>query len=355
MKKSDIPPFTSLSTLGEFGLINRLSKNITTSQPSTQYGIGDDAAVIGYEGDKRILTSTDMLIEGVHFDISYTALRHLGYKSVVVALSDLYAMNATPTQILISIAMTNKYSMEMIDELYEGIQAATEAYEVDLVGGDTTASSTGLVISVTVIGEANENEIVYRHGASKHDIIIVTGDVGASYMGLQVLQREKKIFKTDPNHRADLEPYQYLLQRHLRPEARRDIPPLLKSLGVRPTSMIDVSDGLSSDLLHLCKSSKLGCKLFEEKIPIDNSVLTTCEEMGGLHIAIPALNGGEDYELLFTIHTDDYKKVQGDPNFTPIGHMSDLEFGTKLIGRGGQEIELTAQGWNALKPQNESE
>ncbi|MHA7056852.1 thiamine-phosphate kinase [Aquimarina sp. M1] len=338
---------TSLSELGEFGLIEHLSKNFEIKQESTIRGIGDDAAVLGFKNKKCVLT-TDLLIEGVHFDLSYVPLKHLGYKAVIVNLSDVYAMNATASQITVSIAVSNRFPLEALEELYAGIQTATKIYNIDLVGGDTTSSTTGLMISITAVGFADEESLVYRDGARENDLLVVTGDVGAAYLGLQILEREKQVYKANPNLQPDLDQYSYLIERQLKPEARRDIPQLLKALGVKPTSMIDISDGLSSEVIHLCKKSKVGVNLYEEKIPLDPSVISTCEEFK-LNSTTVALSGGEDYELLFTIKQEDFPKIKANPNLTVIGHMTDEKSGIGLVTRANEKIELIAQGWNPIK------
>lgn len=339
---------TSISTLGEFGLIDHLTKNFKIKHKSTVKGIGDDAAVISPDPEKEIVLTTDLLLEGVHFDLSYVPLKHLGYKAVIVNLSDVYAMNAEPTQITVSIAVSNRFPVEALEELYTGIQAAAKIYNVDVVGGDTTSSTTGLLISITALGTANKGDVAYRSGAKENDLLIVTGDLGAAYMGLQVLEREKEVFKVNPNAQADLEPYTYLVERQLKPEARKDIPNLLKELGVKPTAMIDISDGLSSEIIHICKNSKVGCNLYEDKIPLDPQVISTCEEFN-LDSTTIALSGGEDYELLFTIKTEDFPKIKENPHLSIIGHITDEKEGVHLISRVGTKIPLIARGWNALK------
>lgn len=338
---------TSLEQLGEFGLIDHLTKNFTLKHKSTVKGIGDDAAVLDF-ATKKVVLSTDLLIENVHFDLSYMPLKHLGYKAVMVNLSDIYAMNATATQITVSLAVSNRFPLEALEELYEGIAHAAKKYNIDVVGGDTTSSKTGLLISITALGEANEKEITYRNGAKPNDLLVVSGDLGAAYMGLQVLEREKEVFKVNPNSQPDLEPYSYIVERQLKPEARKDIPELLKELEVKPTAMIDISDGLSSEILHLCKNSSVGCNLFEDKIPLDPTVISTCEEFN-IDSTTVALSGGEDYELLFTIDQADFPKIKGNPNLTVIGHMADASEGANLITRGDTKIPLSAQGWNSFK------
>ncbi len=345
-------PRTPLSTLGEFGLIKHLTNHIKIKNPSTVRGIGDDAAVLDFK-DQKTVVSTDFLLEGIHFDMAYTPLKHLGYKAVMVNLSDICAMNATPTQITVSIAVSNRFPIEALEELYDGIITACETYNVDLVGGDTTSSNTGLVLSITAIGKANEEEIVYRNGAKENDLIVVTGDLGAAFLGLKVLERENEVFKVNPDLQPDLEQYTYLIQRQLRPEARADVKTILKELGVQPTAMIDLSDGLSSDLLHICDQSKVGCTIYEEKIPLDPAVLTTCEEFR-INTTTVALSGGEDYELLFTIPLEDHEKIKNNPHFTIIGHITDQVSGRNMVGMGGQtQIPLTAQGWDPLLKKEE--
>ena len=338
---------TSLEKLGEFGLIDHLTQHFSIKHPSTIKGVGDDAAVLDFK-DKKVVLSTDLLVEGVHFDLSYMPLKHLGYKSVMVNLSDIYAMNAKATQITVSIAVSNRFPLEALEELYAGIQLACETYGVDMIGGDTTSSKTGMLISVTALGEASEESIAYRSGAKENDLLVVTGDLGGAYMGLQVLEREKEVFKVNPNNQPDLEPYSYIVERQLKPEARKDIVELLAKLEVKPTSMIDISDGLSSEILHLCKNSGVGCALYENKIPLDPTVISTCEEfnMDGTMIA---LSGGEDYELLFTIDQADFPKIKGNPHLTVIGHMTDKSQGANLVTRAETLIPLKAQGWNSFR------
>ena len=346
MIEDKTPHRTSLADLGEFGLIDRLTEGFENHNLSTLKGVGDDAAVMDFK-NKKTVVSTDLLIEGVHFDLSYVPLKHLGYKAVSVNVSDIYAMNATATQITVSIAVSNRFPLEALEELYAGIRLACERYKVDLVGGDTTSSTRGLIISVTAIGEANEEDLVYRNGAHPNDLIVLTGDIGGAYMGLQILEREKAVFQVNPNSQPDIEMYSYILERQLKPEARKDIPPLLKQLGVKPTAMMDVSDGLSSELLHICKQSGVGCRLYEDKIPLDPQVISTCEEFN-LDSTTIALSGGEDYELLFTIAQADYDKIKGNPNFSVIGYITDKEEGVNLVTRAGQFIPIIARGWNAL-------
>ena len=338
---------TSLAELGEFGLINHITKYFKIENSSTIKAIGDDAAVLD-ASEKQTLVTTDLLIEGVHFDLSYMPLKHLGYKAVMVNLSDVYAMNGTAEQITVSIAVSNRFPLEAIEELYAGIQLACDTYKVDLVGGDTTSSTKGILISVTAIGKANKDEVVYRNGGKPTDLIVVTGDLGAAYLGLQVLEREKQVFQVDPNNQPDLDAYTYLIERQLKPEARKDISGLLKELDVKPTSMIDISDGVSSELFHICTQSKVGCKIYEDKLPLDPQVISTCEEFE-LDSTMVALSGGEDYELLFTVPISDFDKIKGNPNFSIIGHITEENQGLQLITRANQEIELKAQGWNSLK------
>ena len=337
---------TQLENLGEFGLIDHLTKDIKITQKSTIKSIGDDAAVLDFN-DKKAVVSTDLLIEGVHFDLAYMPLKHLGYKAVVTNISDICAMNATPTQITVSLAMSNRFPLEAIEELYAGIKLASEIYKVDIVGGDTTSSQKGLIISITAIGEAKLDDIVYRNGANSNDLVVVTGDVGAAYMGLQVLEREKQVFQVNPNNQPDLDAYTYLIERQLKPEARKDVKELLEKLEIKPTAMIDISDGLSSEIMHLCKQSNVGCNLFEEKIPADPQLINVCEEFN-IDITTVALNGGEDYELLFTIKMDDFDKIKANPNFTVIGHITEANEGIHLVTRENTKIPLKARGWNAL-------
>lgn len=338
---------TSLSELGEFGLINHITKHFKISQESTVKGIGDDAAVLD-ASELQTLVTTDLLVEGVHFDLSYMPLKHLGYKSVMVNLSDVYAMNGIAEQITVSIAVSNRFPLEAIEELYAGIQLACETYNVDLIGGDTTSSTKGILISVTAIGKAKKEDVVYRDGAKETDLIVVSGDLGAAYLGLQVLEREKQVFQVDPNNQPDLDGYSYLIERQLKPEARKDISGLLKEMDVKPTSMIDISDGLSSEIMHICSQSKTGCKIYEEKLPLDPQVISTCEEFD-IDSTMIALSGGEDYELLFTVPISDFEKVKGNPHLSIIGHITEKAAGMNLVTRANQELELKAQGWNALK------
>lgn len=337
---------TNLSELGEFGLIKHITKNFKVKNASTIKSVGDDAAVLEIK-DKQILVTTDLLVEGIHFDLSYMPLKHLGYKAVMVNLSDVYAMNGAATQITVSIAVSNRFPLEAIEELYEGIYLACKTYNVDLIGGDTTSSTKGLLISVTAIGEVAKEDVVYRNTAKPNDLLVVTGDVGAAYLGLKVLEREKQVFEVNPNSQPDLTKYDYLIERQLKPEARKDIVGLLKELDVKPTSMIDISDGLSSEIIHICTQSKTGCNLYEEKIPLDPQVISTCEEFD-IDSTTIALSGGEDYELLFTISQEDFPKIKANPNMTVIGHITDETEGINLITRGNQKIKLTAQGWKSF-------
>ena len=337
---------TSLEKLGEFGLIDHLTNTFTLDQASTVLGIGDDAAIIENTESQTVIT-TDLLVEGVHFDLSYVPLKHLGYKAVMVNLSDVYAMNAVATQITVSIAVSNRFPLEALEDLYEGIRAACKNYKVDLIGRDTTSSNVGLVISITAMGQASADTIVKRSGASENDLLVVSGDLGGAYMGLQVLEREKEVFKANPNNQPDLAQYAYIVERQLKPEARQDVTAILKELAVMPTAMIDISDGLSSEILHLCKASDVGCQLFEEKIPLDPQVISVCEEFQ-IDSTTIALSGGEDYELLFTIKQEDYPKIKGNPNLSVIGHMTHEREGKHLITRVGTKIPIIARGWNAL-------
>ncbi|MDY2586112.1 thiamine-phosphate kinase [Winogradskyella aquimaris] len=343
------PKRTPLSELGEFKLIDHLTEHFKISHKSTVKGIGDDAAVLNY-GKKQIVVSTDLLVEGVHFDLSYVPLKHLGYKAVMVNLSDIYAMNAVASQITVSIAVSNRFPLEALEELYAGITTAANLYHIDVVGGDTTSSTSGLIISITAIGEVEKGREVLRSGAKPNDLLVVTGDIGGAYMGLQVLEREKEVFKVNPNSQPDLSMYTYIVERQLKPEARKDIVELLQKLEVKPTSMIDISDGLSSEIIHLCKQSKVGVDLYENKIPLDPQVISTCEEFN-VDSTTVALNGGEDYELLMTISQKDYPKIKGNPNLTVIGYMTEEAQGMHLVTRGEQKIPIIAKGWNALNNQ----
>ena len=340
------PNRTPLSKLGEFGLINHLSKDFELKNETSIFGIGDDCAVIDVGHHFQLLT-TDMLIEGVHFDLTYTPLKHLGYKSVVVNLSDIYAMNGLPRQITVSIALSNRFPLEAVEELYEGIRLACTAYNVDLVGGDTTSSTSGLCLSITAVGEVAKDKIVYRSGAKEHDLIVVSGDLGSAYLGLQILNREKQVFVSDSKMQPDLQNKDYILQRQLKPEARKDVIDLFKSKAIIPTSMIDISDGLSSELLHLCANSKVGCAIYEQKIPIDYMAISTAEEFN-ISAATCALNGGEDYELLFTISQSHYDAIKDNRDLTIIGHITDVTLGSVLVTEDENHRPLTAQGWNSI-------
>jgi thiamine-monophosphate kinase len=338
---------TEIASLGEFGLIEHLTKNFETHHASTVVSVGDDAAVIDHFGKQTVVT-TDLLIEGVHFDLMYTPLKHLGYKSVVVNLSDIYAMNAMPTQITMSIGISNRFSVESLDEFYEGVFAACQKYGVDLVGGDTSASQKGFIISVTAIGEVTPNRFVKRSTAGKGDLICVTGNVGGAFLGLTLLEREKQIYLENPGVQPDLENEDYIVGKLLKPEARKDIIEFFEQNGVVPTAMMDVSDGVSSEVLHLCRQSGLGCRLYEEKLPIADQSRQAAFKFG-LDPTVCALNGGEDYELIFTLKQEDYDKITLQEEIAVIGYMADLEEGTKLITKGGNTHDITAQGWTAFQ------
>lgn len=339
---------TEIATLGEFGLIRHLTEGIELKNESSRYGVGDDAAVLSYPADKEVLVTTDLLLEGVHFDLTYVPFKHLGYKSAVVNFSDIYAMNGTPKQITVSLGISKRFSIEDMDELYAGIRLACQEYGVDIVGGDTSSSYTGLTISITCIGEVEKGKAVYRNGAKETDLICVSGDLGAAYMGLQLLEREKAVLRGSSDVQPDFAGKEYLLERQLKPEARRDIIQKLAEEGIRPTSMMDVSDGLSSELMHICKQSKVGCRVYEEHIPIDYQTAVMAEEFN-MNLTTCALNGGEDYELLFTVPIADHEKVSEMEGVKLIGHITRPELGCALITRDGQEFELKAQGWNPLK------
>jgi thiamine-monophosphate kinase len=338
---------TEISTLGEFGLIDHLTKNIEFQNASSIVGVGDDAAVIDHYGKQAVIT-TDLLVEGVHFDLIYTPLKHLGYKAVVVNLSDIYAMNATPTQITLSVALSNRFSLEALDEFYEGVYAACNKYGVDLVGGDTSSSQKGFIISVTAIGEIAANNYVLRSGAKKGDLVCVSGDLGAAYIGLLFLEREKKIFLESPAVQPDLENEAYVIGRLLKPEARKDIIEFFTANEVKPTSMIDISDGLSSDILHITKQSQLGCVIYEEKIPIAEEMKNAAFKFQ-IDPTACALSGGEDYELLFTVDQNDFDKIGKHVDIHVIGYMTDAEAGNHIMTKGGSKHAITAQGWNAFK------
>lgn len=337
---------TPITEYGEFGLIRHLTQQFTLKQKSSVVGVGDDATVIRPEYAQLVLTS-DLLLEGVHFNLMYTPLKHLGYKSVVVNLSDVYAMMAQPTQIIISIGVSNRFAVEHLEELYQGIALACDRYGIDMVGGDTTASMSGLTISITALGGTNR-EPVLRSGARQHDILCVSGDLGGAYMGLQILRRENKLFQEDPSLQPELDKYKYVVGRQLKPEARKDTIELLERHNLIPTSMIDISDGLSSEALHLCDQSGTGCRIYQDKIPIDRETARVAEEIG-MEPIIAALNGGEDYELLFTLSPSDYEKIMNEPGIFPVGHITSKDSGTMLVTSSGQEAELKAQGWNSLK------
>ena len=331
---------TPISELGEFGLIDRLTSGFRNKNKSTKIGIGDDAAVLDY-GEKHIVVSSDLLTEGIHFNLMYVPLVHLGYKSVIVNLSDICSMNALPKQILVNIVLSGKFSVEVLEELYFGIKMACEKYGVDLVGGDTTSSLTGLTLSITVLGKALPDELVYRNGARPNDLLCVTGDLGGAYMGLQLLERENEVFKVDKNMKPQLAGYDYILQRQLKPEARTDMVEAFRKLGIKPTSMIDISDGLSSEIMHICKNSNVGCQIYEDKIPLDFQTKKMAEELN-INPLITALNGGEDYELLFTIAMEDYDKIKKDADITIIGYITNPADGINLISSQGSVILLKA-------------
>lgn len=338
---------TEISTLGEFGLISRLTKNIDLKNPSSVVGVGDDAAVLDLK-DGETLVTTDLLLEGIHFDLRYVPLKHLGYKSAIVNFSDIYAMNGTPRQITVSLGVSSRFTVEHIEALYDGIRTACEMYGVDLVGGDTSASVTGLVISITCIGVAEKDKVVLRSGAKPTDLICVSGDLGAAYMGLQLLERENKVAAgADAGFQPDFAGKEYILERQLKPEARKDIIELLAADGILPTSMMDVSDGLSSELLHICKSSDVGCRVFEDRIPIDYQTAVMAEELN-MNVVMAAMNGGEDYELLFTVPLADKEKIEKIKGVSMIGYITKPELGAAMVTRDGSEIELKAQGWNAF-------
>ena len=351
-----------ISKLGEFGLIHRLTDDIKIKNKSTQYGVGDDCAVLTYP-DSEVLVTTDMLMEGVHFDLTYIDMQHLGYKAAMVNISDIFAMNGTPRQLVVSLALSKKFNVENLEDFYKGLQLACDKWNVDIVGGDTTSSYTGLAISITCIGEARKEDIIYRKGAKDTDLICVSGDLGAAYMGLQLLEREKSVYyqqveearkKNDKraleelrNFQPDFAGREYLLERQLKPEARGDIIRKLKEMNIKPTAMMDISDGLSSELMHICKQSDCGCRIYEKNIPIDYQTAVTCEEFN-VNLTTAALNGGEDYELLFTVPIGDHSKIEAMDDVKMIGHITRKELGCALISRDGNEFELQAQGWNPL-------
>lgn len=338
---------TELSSIGEFGLIDRLTRNFEIQQASTIVSVGDDAAVIDHFGKQTVIT-TDMLIEGIHFDLMYTPLKHLGYKSVIVNLSDVYAMNAQPTQVTVSLGISNRFSVEALDEFYEGIYAACTKYNVDLVGGDTCSSNKGFIISVTAIGEVTPGKFVQRSTASKGNLVCVSGDFGGAFLGLTLLEREKKIWLEHPQVQPDLEGEDYIVGRLLKPEARKDIIEFFESAGIMPTAMMDVSDGISSEILHICHQSNLGCRLYEDKLPIAEQTRKAAFKFG-LDPTVCALNGGEDYELIFTLRQEDYDAITLNEQISVIGYMADLEEGCKFISKGGNLFDITAQGWNAFR------
>ena len=344
---------TELSELGEFGLIKKLTKDFEIVNSSTLKSVGDDAAVISSGGDE-ILISTDLLVEGIHFDLSYTPLVHLGYKAAAVNFSDIAAMNGTPEQITVSLALSNRFPLEAIEELYEGIKRACKKYKVDLIGGDTSSSLSGLFLNITVIGRAKKEDITYRKGAEINDLIFVSGDLGAAYMGLLLLKREKEVFRANPDIQPELAGHEYIVERQLKPEARTNIVDILKKLNVKPTAMIDISDGLASEIIHICDASEKGCAIYEEKIPIDTETISMAEEFR-IDPTIAALSGGEDYELLFTISQKDYDKLKDVVEITPIGHITDAAAGMNLISRSGTSVPLTAQGWDAFMNKKEEE
>lgn len=340
---------TEISSLGEFGLIEQITKDFPIKNPSTQVGVGDDCAVLNYgtNPEMRTLVTTDVLLEGIHFDLTYTPLRHLGYKAAVVNFSDVYAMNGQPKQITVSLGISKRFTVEHIAELYAGIRLACEQYGVDLVGGDTSASVTGLIISITCIGEGEEGKIVYRNGAADTNLICVTGDLGAAYMGLQLLEREREVGAGQKDFQPDFSGREYILERQLKPEARKDVIDLLKEAGVMPTAMMDVSDGLSSELLHICKESHVGCRIYEDRIPIDYQTAIMAEEMN-MNLVTAAMNGGEDYELLFTVPLTDHDKVVNMKGVRLIGRITKPELGAYMVTRDSNEIAIRAQGWNAF-------
>ena len=350
---------TQISALGEFGLIKRLTQDIELKNPETKKGVGDDCAVLEYDGKKEVLVTTDLLMEGVHFDLTYMPMKHLGYKSAIVNFSDVYAMGGTPKQITVSLALGKRFSVEDMDDFYVGLRLACDEYGVDIVGGDTTSSMTGLAISITCIGECPKGKAIYRNGAKETDLICVSGDLGAAYMGLQLLEREKDVYygqvadaKAQGKEAGDFQPdfagKEYLLERQMKPAARRDIIQALREAGIQPTSMMDISDGLSSELMHICSQSNVGCRIYEERIPLDYQTAVMAEELN-MNVTTCALNGGEDYELLFTVPIADHEKMSNIKDVKLIGHITKPELGLALITRDGNEFELKAQGWNPLK------
>lgn len=338
---------TDLAQLGKFGLLEHLTKNLELVQESTLKGIGEDAAVLSFENQKTVV-STELLIEGVHFDLAYTPLKHLGYKAVVSVVSKICAMNATPTQISFFLAVSNRFSLEALEELYAGIELACTYYNIDIVGADTTTSQKGLTISMTALGKTEEDELIYRSNAQDTDLLVLSGDIGSAYMGLQVLEREKQVFLVNQNNQPDLERYDYLIQRQLKPEARVDLKKLLADLNLKPTAMTLVSDGLASEIMHLCTQSKVGCNVYEDKLPLDPQLINTCEEFN-IDSTTIAINAGEDYELLFTIKMADFEKIKGNPDLSIIGHITPEREGIHLITRANTKLPLKAQGWNFLK------
>jgi len=349
MLDSPNPQKTPLSELGEFGLIQRLTAAVELKAPSSKHGVGDDAAVLDF-GDSEVLISKDLLVEGVHFDLGYVPLKHLGYKAAVVNFSDIYAMNGTPSQLLVGMAVSSRFPVEALEEIYAGILLACSRYGVDLVGGDTTSSQSGLMLSVTAVGHVAKGKSVRRDGAQAGDLLVVTGDLGAAYMGLQVLEREKAAFQANPNLQPELQGHEYVLERQLKPEARKDVAALLAELGVTPTSMMDISDGLSSEILHLGTQSGVGCTIYEDKIPMDPQMMHLAEEFG-INPITAVLNGGEDYELLFTMPIAEFDKIKANPNLTPIGHMTEDKV-FQMVTNAGQTVPLEAQGWKAFSPEN---
>lgn len=347
---------TEIATLGEFGLIKHLTENIELKNESSKYGIGDDCAVMQYPAEKQVLVTTDLLMEGVHFDLTYVPLKHLGYKAAMVNLSDIYAMNGTPRQMVVSIALSKRFCIEDMEAFYDGLKLACENHGVDIVGGDTTSSLTGLAISITCIGDADKDKVVYRNGAHDTDLICVSGDLGAAYMGLQLLEREKRVFQSQKQEgtaaedmaQPDFAGKEYLLERQLKPEARKDIIEKLAAAGIKPTAMMDISDGLSSELLHICTQSGAGCRVYEERIPLDYQTAVMAEELN-MNVTTCALNGGEDYELLFTVPIGCHEQIEQIEGIKMIGHITKKDLGCALITRDGNEFELKAQGWNPLK------
>ncbi|MCQ2238104.1 MAG: thiamine-phosphate kinase [Bacteroidaceae bacterium] len=347
---------TEIATLGEFGLIKHLTENIELKNESSKYGIGDDCAVMQYPAEKQVLVTTDLLMEGVHFDLTYVPLKHLGYKAAMVNLSDIYAMNGTPRQMVVSIALSKRFCIEDMEAFYDGLKLACENHGVDIVGGDTTSSLTGLAISITCIGDADKDKVVYRNGAHDTDLICVSGDLGAAYMGLQLLEREKRVFQSQKQEgtaaedmaQPDFAGKEYLLERQLKPEARKDIIEKLAAAGIKPTAMMDISDGLSSELLHICTQSGVGCRVYEERIPLDYQTAVMAEELN-MNVTTCALNGGEDYELLFTVPIGCHEQIEQIEGIKMIGHITKKDLGCALITRDGNEFELKAQGWNPLK------